>query len=64
MKKLLLLAMSALTVGGMQARTLSAEQALARVSGGASGATRMQAMVSPKLVATGTYKGLTTYYVY
>ena len=64
MKKLLLLAMSALTVGGMQARTLSAEQALARVSGGASGATRVQAMVSPKLVATGTYKGLTTYYVY
>lgn len=61
MKKLLLLALSALTVGGMQARTLSAEEALARVSGQTS---RAQAKAAPKLVATGDYQGLTTYYVY
>lgn len=63
MKKLLLLAAGVLTIGSVQARTLTASQALARVSGG-NGAARVQTLASPKLVATGNYQGLTTYYVY
>lgn len=63
MKKLLLLAAGALAIGTVQARTLTPGEALARVTGG-NGAARVQTLASPKLVATGNYQGLTTYYVY
>lgn len=63
MKKLLLCAAAALTFSPMLARTLSPEQALARVSSSSSTA-RAAALTQPKLVATGEFEGLTTYYVF
>lgn len=46
------------------ARQLSADEALARVSGADAGPHRVAATVKPRLIATGTHAGLNTYYAF
>ena len=64
MKKLLLSAAALLAIAPAFARTLSPEEALARLSQDANGKHRTVALSSPRLVATGEYDGLTTYYIF
>ncbi len=63
MKKLLLSTAALLAIVPSFARTLSPEEALARVTTHNAGIVTSAAS-TPKLIATGEYEGITTYYVY
>ncbi len=63
MKKILLSAAAMLAIAPVFARTLSPDEALARVNASSDKA-RAAATVTPRLIATGEYQGLTTYYVF
>ncbi len=64
MKKLLLSAAALLALVPGFARTLSPEEALARVNSSKSQQAKAVVRSTPKLIATGDYNGMTTYYVY
>lgn len=64
MKKLLLSAVALLAIVPAFARTLSPEEALSRVNAQPTPKARAMSLTQPRLVATGEFEGLATYYIY